>query len=148
MTSMCWLVSPRCPMGSVVSLLARLVRRAAVHHRLDPRLLDALVRTESAYDPAAISPAGAMGLMQLMPATARRFGVRNPFAISENLAAGCAYLVELFEEFGADDEGLLLVLAAYNAGAGAVRRYGGLPPYDETRSFVARVIVRYLGRDP
>ena len=112
----------------------------ACRHALDPALVDAIIRTESGYIPTAVSSAGAAGLMQLMPHTARDYGVRNRFDPVANVRAGCALLADLLAEFP-----LIDALAAYNAGPGIVRRYGGVPPYDETRLFVARVLLRYIG---
>lgn len=125
--------------ATAASRYVRLVLEASSAYRLDPRLVDAVIRTESAYRPFAVSARGAVGLMQLMPATASRFGVVNRFDPVQNVFAGCAYLGELLAEFD-----LVLAIAAYNAGAGAVRRHGGIPPYPETRRFVARVLLRYL----
>ena len=126
-----------------------LVRAMSARHGLDPALVDAVIRTESSYRPDAVSSAGAVGLMQLMPRTARAYGVRNRFDPVQNVAAGTAYLADLIREFGPGGaRGLVSALAAYNAGPAAVRRHGGMPPYEETRIFVARVLVRYLGARP
>lgn len=116
-----------------------LLYAAAKRHALNPALLAAVARAESAFDPAALSPKGARGILQLMPATAERFGVRasrlwDPEA---NVEAGARYLRFLAGEFDGD---LKLVLAAYNAGEGAVRRHGGVPPYRETRRYVDRIL--------
>ncbi|MYN65764.1 MAG: lytic transglycosylase domain-containing protein [Acidobacteria bacterium] len=127
------------PRAAAASRYVRLVLEASSAYRLDPRLVDAVIRTESAYRPFAVSARGAAGLMQLMPATASRFGVVNRFDPVQNVFGGCAYLAELLAEFD-----LVPAIAAYNAGAGAVHRYGGIPPYAETRRFVARVLLRYL----
>jgi len=112
-----------------------LVEKAAREHELDPLLVDAVIRAESGYNPAAVSPKGAAGLMQLMPATARRHGVRDRFDPGENIRAGVRYLKALREAFG-DDR---LALAAYNAGEGAVMKHGGVPPYPETIEYLRRV---------
>ncbi len=114
-----------------------------VGHRfgLDPRLLKAIARAESAFDPQAISPKGALGLMQLMPETARLYGVRDPFNPEENLMAAAAYLRDLLDYF----QDLILALAAYNAGPKRVIEARGLPPIPETRSFVARVLRFWRG---
>ena len=127
------------PRATAASRYVRLVLEASSAHGLDPRLVDAVIRTESAYRPFAVSARGAVGLMQLIPTTASRFGVVNRFDPVQNVFGGCAYLGELLAEFD-----LVRAIAAYNAGAGAVRRYGGIPPYAETRRFVARVLLRYL----
>jgi soluble lytic murein transglycosylase-like protein len=100
-------------------------------------LVRAVVQVESGFNPSAVSPKGALGLMQLMPATARQFNVGNPFNPSENVRAGVAYLKQLLVRYNNSEE---LALAAYNAGPGAVDRYGlSVPPYRETRSYVARI---------
>jgi len=112
-----------------------LVEKAAREHELDPLLVDAVIRAESGYNPAAVSPKGAAGLMQLMPSTARRHGVRDRFDPGENIRAGVRYLKALREAFG-DDR---LALAAYNAGEGAVLKHGGVPPYPETIEYLRRV---------
>ncbi len=116
-----------------------LVEEIARSHGVDPLLVHAVIQTESNYNPFALSPKGAQGLMQLMPATARRFGVRNTFDIQQNLRGGASYLKHLLELFG-DRE---LALAAYNAGEEAVIRHNGIPPYPETREYVRRVAGRY-----
>jgi len=117
------------------------VAEAARIGRLDPALLHAVIEVESAYDPQAVSPRGALGLMQLMPATAARYGVRNPFDIAENLAAGAAHLRSLIDRFSGDTA---LALAAYNAGSGAVLAHGRrIPPFAETRRYVPAVLQRY-----
>ncbi|MCS7235347.1 MAG: lytic transglycosylase domain-containing protein [Armatimonadota bacterium] len=113
-----------------------LVERVARRYGLDPALVDAVVRAESGYDPHATSPAGAMGLMQLMPATARALGVVDPYDPVQNVEGGVRYLRGLLDRFG----DVTLALAAYNAGPGAVARYGGVPPYRETRAYVDRVL--------
>lgn len=117
-----------------------LISRAARRHRLDVALLVAVVSAESAFDPAAVSPKGAMGLMQLMPDTAARFGVERPFDPRENLDGGAAYLRQLLDRFGGD---LKLALAAYNAGEGRIDDYQGMPPFSETVSYVSRVTTLY-----
>lgn len=108
---------------------------AAQRHGLDPVLLAAVARTESAFDPRAISPAGAQGLMQLMPGTARELGV-DPFDPGEAADGAARYLATQFDTFGSLD----LALAAYNAGPGNVRRHGGVPPFSETRRYITKVL--------
>ncbi len=115
-----------------------IVEAAAKASRLDPALVAAVIAAESAFQPRAVSRKGARGLMQLMPATARRLGVRRPFDPAENVRGGAAYLSELAERYG--DRSVELVLAAYNAGEGAVDEYKGVPPYRETREYVRRVL--------
>jgi len=121
------------------------VRAAAELHDVDEALIRAIMHAESWFDVTAVSRAGAQGLMQLMPATQLRFGVADPFDPPENISAGVAYLAELMDEFGDDWE---LAVAAYNAGETAVRRHGGIPPFNETREYVRRVGIlrmRYRG---
>jgi Transglycosylase SLT domain len=110
-------------------------------HQLSPDLVKAVIAAESEFDQWAVSSKGAQGLMQLMPATARQLGVADPFDARQNIFAGTQYLRILLDTFGGD---VALALAAYNAGPNAVRRYGGIPPYRETRSYVEKV-QRYLG---
>jgi soluble lytic murein transglycosylase-like protein len=120
-----------------------MIEEVARQYGVDADLVKAVAYVESALNPKAVSPKGAMGLMQLMPATAEQYGVRNPFDPYENLVAGTRHLGDLLDEFGGD---LTLALAAYNAGAGAVRRYQGVPAYRETREYVRKVHSK-LGRD-
>lgn len=116
------------------------VRRHASRLGLDPDLVHAVIRAESAYDPFAVSAKGAAGLMQLMPETQRDYRVEDPFDPEENIAAGSAYLKRLLGDF---EESLELALAAYNAGPETVRRYGGVPPFPETRRYLERVLTLY-----
>ena len=120
--------------------LSRLIDAAAREARLDPALVEAVALVESGFDERARSPKGALGLMQLMPATATRFGVADPLDPRENLAGGARYLRELIDRFDA----LPLALAAYNAGEGAVERHGNaIPPYVETAAYVPKVLNHY-----
>ncbi|MCL2840594.1 MAG: lytic transglycosylase domain-containing protein [Defluviitaleaceae bacterium] len=112
------------------------IEAAALRHNLDPSLIRAVIRVESSYRHDAVSHAGAMGLMQLMPGTAASLGVVDPFDIRQNIDGGTRYLRQLLDMF---DNDLTLALAAYNAGQGAVRRHGGIPPFRETQNFVPRV---------
>lgn len=119
------------------------IRDAARRHSVSESLLTAVVAVESGFDPRAVSPKGAKGLMQLMPDTARRFGVGDVFAVHDNLQGGAAYLSQLLALFENDRS---LALAAYNAGEGAVLRAGRrIPAYPETRQYVAKVLA-YAGR--
>jgi hypothetical protein len=107
---------------------------------LDPFLIESVIRVESGFQPEAVSPVGAQGLMQLMPDTARLVGVENPFDPQQNVAGGSQYLSWQVQDFGGD---LSLALAAYNAGPAAVRRWGGIPPYGETNHYVRNVLEDY-----
>ena len=117
------------------------VEAAAKQHAVDPLLVHSVIQAESNYDPFAVSPKGAQGMMQLMPATARRFGVKNSFDFADNIEGGVRYLRYLMDLF--QDE--KLAVAAYNAGEQAVMRYGGVPPYPETKSYVRTVTGSYAG---
>lgn len=117
-----------------------LIDEVAAEYRLDPRLLHAIIHTESAYNIAAISPKGAIGLMQVMPKTGQRFGFTELNDPAVNIRAGAHYLKWLLGQFNNDIE---LALAAYNAGEGAVNKYGQIPPYAETKDYVAKVMARY-----
>ena len=112
----------------------------AREHGVDPRLVKAVIRAESAFNPSAVSPKGAMGLMQLMPGTAMDMGVQDPYHPIQNLRGGIGYLKEMLRLFNND---LILALAAYNAGPNAVKQYGGVPPYEETRQYIQRVLQYY-----
>jgi soluble lytic murein transglycosylase-like protein len=122
-----------------------LIAEQAQLNGVRPSLVRAVVQVESGFNPSAVSPKGALGLMQLMPDTARQFHVGNPFNPAENVRAGVAYLKELLVRYNNKEE---LALAAYNAGPGAVDRHGlSIPPYRETRSYVSR-ISRMAGEPP
>ena len=112
-----------------------LIETASARHEVDAKLVKAVIQVESSFQPRARSPKGAMGLMQLMPATARRYQARNIFDPRVNIETGTRHLRTLLREFE-----LPLALAAYNAGEMAVRRFGGIPPYAETQSYVARIL--------
>jgi soluble lytic murein transglycosylase len=116
------------------------VNVAAKEANLDPRLVRAIIYVESAENPKAVSSKGAMGLMQLMPATAKSLGVKEPFHPNQNVKGGVRYFSKLMDKF---DGNVRLALAAYNAGPGAVEKYGGIPPYPETRDYVRKVMEVY-----
>jgi hypothetical protein len=120
------------PSLTVNELVANIARR----HEVEPSLVDSVIRVESNYNPNAVSSAGAMGLMQLIPSTARRFGVNNTFHPEQNIEGGVRYLKYLMQLYNGDER---LALAAYNAGEGAVAKYKGIPPYPETQNYVYQV---------
>jgi soluble lytic murein transglycosylase-like protein len=130
--------------GPAPANIDQLVDQTASRFQVDPELIRAIVRVESGYDPKAISSKGAMGLMQLIPATAQRFGVANPFDPKQNLEGGVNYLKYLLALFGGD---LSLSLAAYNAGEHSVQRSGGIPAIPETRDYVRKVTSIYQTGD-
>jgi hypothetical protein len=115
---------------------AEIITSLAEAHGVDPMLVGALIQVESNNRPKARSHKGAMGLMQLMPSTARHYNVRNPYDPSANIAAGVKHLKSLIDRLGAVD----LALAAYNAGEGAVKKFNGIPPYRETRNYISRIL--------
>ncbi len=123
--------------------LEGLIQQYAAHNRLDADLVRAVMQVESAFDPRARSVKGAMGLMQLMPETARELGVGNPWNPEENVRGGTRYLRMMLDRF---DERTDLALAGYNAGPSAVERYGGVPPYRETLNYVDKVLRIVDGR--
>ncbi|WP_066805795.1 lytic transglycosylase domain-containing protein [Moraxella oblonga] len=116
-----------------------LIRSAAMRHGVDPALVKAIIHTESAFNPNARSPVGAMGLMQLMPGTARDMGVANAWDPAQNIEGGVKYLAWLQRQFTNRNH----VIAAYNAGHGNVKKYGGIPPFRETQNYVRSVSNRY-----
>jgi soluble lytic murein transglycosylase-like protein len=137
--------SARCPNGWGRSTRAQvyapkeirtMVARLAPKYGLDPKLVLAVIQVESAYQADAVSSANAQGLMQLIPATAERFGVRDAFNPAQNINGGMRYLQWLLKHFGGD---VTKTVAAYNAGEGAVRKYGGIPPYRETQNYVRKI---------
>jgi soluble lytic murein transglycosylase-like protein len=118
------------------------IEQAAARHNVDPNLVRAVVKVESNFNPNAVSRKGAMGLMQLMPSTAKQLKVKNPFDPEQNVDAGVRHLKQLLESYGGD---IKLTLAAYNAGAGAVAHSSGVPHYAETQNYVRRITNLYYG---
>ncbi len=118
----------------------QVIANAAKKYQLDHALIKAIVSVESSFNPYASSPVGAKGLMQLMPATAKRFNVKNSFDAHQNIQAGAQYLSWLINKFGGN---LTYALAAYNAGEGNVQKYGGVPPFKETQLYVVKVLGLY-----
>jgi soluble lytic murein transglycosylase len=121
-----------------------MVERVGLEHGVPPALVKAVIHAESAFDPRAVSHKGAMGLMQLMPATAKSLGVKQPFNSEQNVEGGTRYLRELRERYG----NWTLALAAYNAGPEAVAKHRGMPPFRETQKYVRRVLTYYRKYHP
>ncbi|HAF16139.1 MAG TPA: lytic transglycosylase [Blastocatellia bacterium] len=117
-----------------------IIFRAGEREGVDPRFIHAVIKQESKYDPHAVSHVGARGLMQMMPATAKRFGLKDPDDAAANVEAGTKYLKWLLKRFDGD---VSLALAGYNAGEGSVDRYKGVPPYSETQNYVKKIVSNY-----
>ncbi len=121
-------------------LIEDLIQNMCRKYGVDPSLVKAVIRAESGYDRMAVSPKGAMGLMQLMPGTANSLGVFDPFDPEQNIDGGVRYLSSLLERFGGN---VSLALAAYNAGPGSIEKYGSVPPYEETGTYVKKILASY-----
>jgi soluble lytic murein transglycosylase-like protein len=133
------LVQVNMALGEPQSPYGKIIYDVAIRHSINPHLVAALIHVESSFNPRALSPKGACGLMQLLPETARRFGLtrkKDLYDPRKNLEAGVRYLKWLADRFGGDTQ---KILAAYNAGEGAVQRFGGIPPYQETQSYVQKI---------
>lgn len=123
------------------SQILNVVNQIAEKHGVDEKLVQALIKQESGFNPNAKSKAGAMGLMQLMPSTAKNLGVQDPYNIVQNVEGGVKYLKSMLNKYNGN---VILALAAYNAGPGAVDKYDGVPPYKETQNYVRNILANYL----
>ncbi len=131
------------PMSAKLSPeILEIVQKYSRQFGVDPALVQAVITAESGGDAHAVSPKGAMGLMQIMPDEVREYGIQDPFDADQNIMAGVKQLAQKLQLFHGD---VSLALAAYNAGSGAVRKYGGIPPYPETQKYVSRVLALWKG---
>jgi len=122
--------------------IQEIVGQVSQKYNVDQKLVMALIKQESNFNTTAVSRAGAMGLMQLMPATAKTLGISNPFSAEQNIEGGVKHLRHMLDKYNGN---LILALAAYNAGGGSVDKYGGVPPFPETQNYVKKILSNYLG---
>lgn len=134
---------PRLPLLATDPRLGKIINKYASQQGIDPRLVQTVIRHESGFDPVAVSPKGAMGLMQLMPETAASLGVEDPFDVEQNIKGGVRFLKICLNRF---EQNLPLALAAYNAGPGRVVEHQGMPPFKETQDYVKKVVQDYSGQ--
>jgi soluble lytic murein transglycosylase-like protein len=135
---------PQIGMGKGIAGFKEIIQEAGKKYGVDPNLIAAVIHQESGGNPGVTSSAGAMGLMQLMPATAKSLGVNNPFNPQQNVFAGTRYLRQMLDEFKGN---VSLALAAYNAGPEAVKKYGGIPPYRQTKNYVRDILSLYRSKN-
>ena len=130
-------ITKRASKSEIISIINEVSNK----YNVDPKLIEALVKQESGFNPNAKSKAGALGLMQLMPSTAKGLGVTDPMDVRQNIEGGVKYVKSMLDRFNGN---VILALAAYNAGPNAVKRYDGVPPYKETQNYVRSILANYL----